>query len=58
MGHSDLEKNFKERFKNMSNEQLIDTFNKDKNNPGWTNSRAIFQVALHEEIEARKLNTD
>ena len=61
MKQSDPDKNyleFKERFKNMSDEELIEIFNKDKNNPGWTNSRAMFQGALHEEIEDRKLNIE
>lgn len=44
---------FKERFQKMTNEQLIETFNKDVGNPGWVSARARFQSALREEFENR-----
>ena len=37
----------------MSDEQLIDLFNKDVGNTGWVGARARFCSALHEEFENR-----
>jgi hypothetical protein len=53
---SDPQKNYKEykeRFSDMSDEQLIDAFNREVNNIGWTSSRAFYLVALQEEFENR-----
>jgi hypothetical protein len=46
---------YKERFKDMSDEQLIATFNKDMGNPGWTGSRASFHAAMSDEFKLRGL---
>ena len=56
MHPSDPQKNhleFKERFLSMSNDQLLEAFNKNVGNPGWTYSRAVFETALQEEFEKR-----
>jgi hypothetical protein len=46
---------FKERFESMTDEQLIDTFNRDKGKSGWVSARSKFLRALHEEFEKRKI---
>lgn len=48
-----LYKECKEELLKMSDEQLIDSFNKDVGNPGWVGARARFHSALHEEFENR-----
>ena len=45
---------FQERFKNMSDENLIDSFNREVGNRGWTGSRATYLSALHEEFDNRE----
>ena len=58
IGASDPQQNyeeFKERFKNMSDEQLIETYNSDRGKPGWVTSRAMFHTALREELEKRNI---
>ncbi len=46
---------FKERFAKMSDNELIDTYNKGKNNPGWVRARMFFQYYLREEFIKRKI---
>lgn len=43
----------KESLQKMSDEQLIDSFNKDVGNPGWVSARGRFHSALREEFENR-----
>ncbi|PIR68192.1 hypothetical protein COU49_02500 [Candidatus Nomurabacteria bacterium CG10_big_fil_rev_8_21_14_0_10_35_16] len=55
---SDPDKNYmeyKERFEGMTDGQLMDAFNREVGNSGWTSSRASYLVALHEEFEKRKI---
>ena len=55
---SDPDKNYieyKERFKSMTDGQLMDAFNREVGNSGWTSSRASYLVALREEFEKRKI---
>lgn len=47
---------FAERFKKMSDEELIKAYKKDIGNPGWVSARAFFISALHEELDFRKLD--
>ncbi len=42
-----------EKFKKMDDKQLIDSFNREVGNPGWTNSRANYLSALHQEFNDR-----
>jgi hypothetical protein len=44
---------FVERFKNMSDEELIDAFNSDVGKNGWVPARASFHAALRGEFENR-----
>jgi hypothetical protein len=44
---------FKGRFKNMSDEQLIDTFNRELGNSEWVSLRELFQLALRDEFKNR-----
>ena len=57
MEPSNPEKNyieFRERFGNMTDEQLIAVFNGDVGKSGWVSSRGYFHIALREEFEKRK----
>lgn len=47
---------FNGRFRGMSDEQLIDTFNRELGNPEWVSSRELFQLALYEEFENRNFD--
>ena len=42
-----------ERFKKMDDDQLIDAFNNEVGNSGWTRSRASYLTALHKEFDNR-----
>jgi hypothetical protein len=44
---------YKERFRVMDDEQLIDAFNREVGNSGWTSSRAAYLAALHDEFHNR-----
>lgn len=46
---------FKESFRKMTDEQLLDALEKDKIKPGWVRARGYFLDYLHEEIEKRGL---
>ena len=37
----------------MSDEQLIEAFNHEVGNRGWSNSRSLYLSALHDEFENR-----
>jgi len=42
-----------EKFKKMDDKQLIESFNREVGNPGWTNFRANYLSALHQEFNNR-----
>ena len=44
---------FKKRFEAMSDEELLDIYNKDKAKPGQVRARGEFRNALREEFEKR-----
>jgi len=44
------------KIEKLDNKELIELFNKDVNNPGWTSSRARHHVALYEEFIKRKID--
>ncbi len=53
IGLSVFNEAYKGRFRDMSDEQLIDTFNKEMDNPEWVSSRELFQIALYDEFDTR-----
>lgn len=46
---------FKKRFNDMSDDELIGAFNREVGKPGWTGSRATYLSLMNEEFEKRKL---
>ena len=48
-----LYQEFQARFREMSDAQLIDAFNREVGNTGWTSARASYGAALHREFDAR-----
>jgi hypothetical protein len=44
---------FVARFREFTDEELIDAFNRDVGNPGWVSARASYLAALHKEFERR-----
>jgi len=44
---------FKERFEKMSDKELVDAFNEEVGNPGWTGARGAYLAALHSEFRER-----
>jgi len=40
-------------FKKKNDKELIDIFNREVGNPGWTSSRATYLAALHQEFDNR-----
>jgi hypothetical protein len=48
-----LENEFTIRLRAMSDNELIDAFNKDVGNPGWVAARGRFHAALREEFIKR-----
>ena len=49
-------KKFQERFKNLSDDELIKTFNREVRNNGWGTARAAFLSALHSEFIRREFD--
>ncbi len=47
---------FRTRFRDLSNKDLIQAFNREVGNPGWTSARAAYLAALHREFEDRGFN--
>lgn len=45
---------YQERFRDLNDTQLISAFNREVGNSGWTNSRAAYMFALHQEFKNRK----
>jgi hypothetical protein len=54
--HEKTHKEFQERFHAMSDQELIEVFNREVGNPGWTSSRATYLALLREEFERRKFD--
>ena len=48
-------KNYRERFRRMTDEELLKTYRDDKRKPGWTNSRSYFYAGLNDEFEKRNI---
>lgn len=44
---------FAARFREMSDEKLIEAFNREVGNSGWVNARAEYLSKLHEEFKVR-----
>ena len=44
---------FRAGFSDRSDQQLVETFNGQVGNNGWTSSRASFLAALHDEFKCR-----
>ena len=49
-------KQFKQSFKKMSVQELIDTFNNDLGKPGWVGAREAFYLALYDEFQNRGID--
>jgi len=45
-----------DRFKTLSNRELIEAFNKDVGNPGWVRARGEFHLAMVEEFKRRNID--
>lgn len=52
-GEADPQKEFRDRFAAMSEEQLVGAFNREVGNSGWTSSRAAYLAALRDEFNVR-----
>ncbi len=52
----DFYEEFRTRFRGLSNEDLIQAFNREVGNSGWTSARAAYLTALHQEFEGRGLD--
>ncbi len=49
-----LYQEYQDRFRGMSDEELIDAFNREVGNSGWTGARASYLAALHREFGRRE----
>ena len=52
----DFYEEFRTKFIGLSNKDLIQAFNREVGNPGWTSARAAYLTALHQEFEDRGLD--
>jgi len=48
-------KEWKSRFKNMSNTELIKIYKKQRKNPGWVSIKGLYLTLLREEIDSRNI---
>ncbi len=44
---------YQKRFEKMSNEELVECFNREVKNPGWTGAKGAYLCALHQEFLKR-----
>lgn len=51
-----LKEEYQERFKNKSDEQLIDSFNGQVGNAGWGTARMFYLSTLRKELENRNID--
>lgn len=49
---------FKERFKNMNDADLLKALKEQIGKPGWVKAREYYMYYLHEEIKSRGLDSD
>ena len=47
---------FRQRFSQMSEEELIEAFNREVGNPGWVSVRGEYLFALQEEFARREID--
>ena len=59
MNEYQLEKyeEFKVRFRNMEDKELVEAFNREVGNNGWVSSRLPYLVAMREEFAKRGFDT-
>lgn len=48
---------FLDRFKKMSDDELLDVLKNEATKPGWTRSRSLFLSSLNEELKYRKIDS-
>ena len=51
-----LDQTFSERFSKMSDQQLVNAFNREVGNTGWVSARGIYLTALREEFARRNFD--
>lgn len=57
--YKDLSREFKERFQEKTDQELIAIFNQYVGNKGWCSAKGVYLAALREEIVKRNFdNTD
>lgn len=44
---------YQKRFRDMSDQELVEAFNREVGGSGWTSSRAKYLEALHQEFKVR-----
>ena len=54
--HEKTRQEFQERLNAMSDQKLVEAFNREVGNPGWTSSRATYLALLGEEFGKRKFD--
>ena len=48
-----LFEDYKKQFAQMTDSELVDAFNREVGNPGWTSARGAYLAALHNEFSKR-----
>ncbi len=51
--YENLFEEFSERFKEMGDCELVEAFNREVGNPGWTGARGTYLASLHREFLRR-----
>lgn len=51
-----MQYDFMERFKTMSDAELVEAFNKEVGISGWVSARAEYLIALHREFDERGID--
>jgi len=47
---------FEKRLKGLSNEELVNSFNKEVGNSGWGTARGTYLAAIHDEFKKREFD--
>lgn len=53
MSNDSRHQEFRARLAAKSDEELIEAFNREVENPGWVGARGVYLTAMHEEFENR-----
>ncbi len=56
VNHEEYKKECEARFSKMTDAEIVEAFNKQVGNTGWTTSKGIYLSVLHQELSNRSID--